>query len=508
MNKKIIIGSAIMVSVILTALIFLFFAYFGVLSPSNMLPRGKAMGQYESALDSGKYASSSMIAEGAGDAMYFQDYGTNAFVRTKDDRLSTFGLDVDTASYTVAKNFIMRGELPPPAAIRPEELINYFDYQYPDPMDKLGIYIEVAPSPFDEDIQMLRIGIKSRQDFRDKDAILTLVIDVSGSMNKENRLGLLKKSLRHLVEQLTSTDRVAIVKYNTQAVMVQDYTGNKQLLLDAIDSLSAQGSTNAEAGLKLGYSQADKAFRADSINRVIMLSDGVANVGNTSADSILSQLITYKQKGITLTAIGVGMGNYNDVLLEQLADKGDGNYYYINEFDEAKRVFQEQLSGTLQVIARDAKVQVDFNPDVVKRYRLIGYANREIADDEFRTASDGGEIGAGHQVTAIYELELKGDAGNLGKVYLRFTDPDTDAEREIYSEIYPGLGSFDAASDRFKMAVAVARFAQILKMSQPPPTIADVDRIVQSLEPLDDRETDFRDVIYNTKRLIEMEVSK
>lgn len=442
-------------------------------------------------------------------AMYFKDYGTNVFIDAARDRLSTFSLEKDTASYTLSKTYIMRGELPPTDAVRPEEFVNYFDYGYPNPKDDFGIYSEAAPSPFDNDIYLLRVGVKAFEDDDRKDAILTFVVDVSGSMNTENRLGLVKKSLKLLVENLGEGDQVAIVKYNTVAESVLGHTklDEKQKILDAIDSLSPGGSTNAEAGLLLGYQKASDAFQKGKINRVILLSDGVANVGNTGPDAILKEIGSYKQKGILITAIGVGMGNYNDVLLEQLADRGDGNYYYINDYDEAKEIFSKKLFSTLQTIAKDAKIQVEFNQDAISKYRLIGYENRAISDQAFRDDSkDAGELGSGHEATAIYELMIKNKDARLGKVYLRYKTPDTNISKELVSEIAEEnlKSGFDSSSDSFKLGVSAARFSQILKLTQPPPSISKVEEIVSGLDAKDDKVSDFKTVLYNARRLIEI----
>jgi Ca-activated chloride channel homolog len=244
---------------------------------------------------------------------------------------------------------------------------------------------------------------------------------------------------------------------------------------------------------------------------VILLSDGVANVGNTGADSILNQLADYKKKGISISAIGVGMGNYNDALLEQIADKGDGNYYYINDFSEAKKVFYQQLSSTLEIVAKDAKVQVEFNPDSVLRYRLIGYENRQIADEEFRNDSkDAGEIGKGHEVTAIYELELKDKTKNIGKISLRYIKPGNDAATELSFDIGTNSlkNTFPDSSDAFKLGICAARFAQILKMTAPPPSIEKVYSIADSITTNDENVNDFKTILSNAKRLIELKQTK
>ena len=528
MHKVAIIGIALAA----TLVILLLFGtmYFGVMAPSSLMASKEMAISSPSdfgvrhSTDSVNKISSTGSAESirapspktpsVPDAMYFEDYGTNVFVKSSEDRLSTFALDVDTASFTIAKNYIMRGMLPPTDAIRPEEFINYFSQEYSNPQNEdFTIYGEGAKSPFGDDIYYLKIGVKAKEAEKRLPVKLTFVVDVSGSMNTDNRLGLVKKSLRYLVDQLDEQDEIGIVKYNTEATIVNRHRTleNKQQILNAIDSLSAGGSTNAEDGLILGYELANEAFDSDYSNRVILLSDGVANVGNTDADSILGQLKSYKEKGIGLSAIGVGLGNYNDVLLEQIADKADGNYAYVNDFNEAKRVFSEQLTETLQVAAYDAKIQVDFNPDVVSEYRLIGYENRAIEDNSFRNdEEDAGELGAGHEATAIYELKLKNtnSIAGIGTVSLRWKDSDTKLAKEITREFTGSKDihqNFYDASERFRLSVAVARFAQILKLSHPPPSINTVYDIIQNIPPLDDTETDLGTVVYNAKRLIELE---
>ncbi|HSL44667.1 MAG TPA: von Willebrand factor type A domain-containing protein, partial [Anaerolineales bacterium] len=367
--------------------------------------------------------------------MFFEDYGVNPSIDTEDDSLSTFALDVDTGSYTVMRNYLSEGNLPPTDSVRVEEYINYFDQGYPIPPQHqaFGIYIDGAPAPFTqtERYQMLRVGIQGYQIPAEerKDASLTFVIDVSGSMDMDNRLGLVKRSLELLVEQLRPRDRVSIVVYGSEARVVLEPTpgSDKGRILEAIYSLHPEGATNAEAGIRLGYKMAMHAYNPGGINRVILCSDGVANVGETGPDAILEEIRHYVEEGVTLTTIGFGMDNYNDVLMEQLADNGDGFYAYVDDMREARRLFIDQITGTLQTIAMDAKVQVDFNPEVVMRYRLVGFENRAIADDEFRDNSvDAGEIGAGHSVTALYEVKLYPEAyGNIATVFMRWQDPDT-----------------------------------------------------------------------------------
>jgi len=408
---------------------------------------------------------------------FFEDYGVNPSIDTEDDHLSTFALDVDTGSYTIMRNYLKDGYTVPPDSVRVEEYVNYFDQGYtnPSPHQAFNIVVDGAPSPFTqtERYQMLRIGIQGYQvpDYERKDASLTFVIDVSGSMDMDNRLELVKRSLELLVEQLDRKDTVSIVVYGSNARVVLDPTpgSDKNAILRAIYRLETEGATNAEAGIRLGYKMAMRAYNPDGINRVILCSDGVANVGNTEANVILDEIRGHVEEGVTMTAIGFGMDNYNDTLMEQLADNGDGFYAYVDDMREAKRLFIDNLTSTLQTIAMDAKVQVDFNPEVVSRYRLVGFENRAIADEDFRDNSvDAGEIGAGHSVTALYEVKLYPEAyGNIATVYMRWEDPDTRQIVEISKDFAAGdlERSFERANPYFQRTVIVAEFAEILKES-------------------------------------------
>jgi Ca-activated chloride channel homolog len=409
--------------------------------------------------------------------MFFQDYGVNPSIDTEDDRLSTFALDVDTGSYTIMRNYLSEGNLPPSDSVRVEEYVNYFEQGYPNPPphQAFGIYVDGAPAPFtqSERYQMLRVGIQGYQvsDEERKDTSLTFVIDVSGSMDMDNRLELVKRSLELLVEQLRPRDRVSIVVYGSEARVVLEPTSGseKGMILEAIYSLHPEGATNAEAGIHLGYQMAMYAYNPEGINRVILCSDGVANVGQTGPEAILHEVRHYVEEGVTLTSIGFGMDNYNDVLMEQLADNGDGFYAYVDDMREAQHLFINQITGTLQTIAMDAKVQVDFNPQVVMRYRLVGFENRAIADEQFRDNTvDAGEIGAGHSVTALYEVKLYPEAyGNIATVFMRWQDPDTRQVVELARDFSTGelQGHFDYADPYFQRAVIVAEYAEILKKS-------------------------------------------
>lgn len=449
--------------------------------------------------------------------MFFEHYGVNPFVDTDEDHLSTFAIDVDTASYTLTRSYINRGSLPPKKAVRVEEFVNYFKYFYrPPESDAFAIYIEGAPSKFGNTPKhkMLKIGLKGKV-VKAKDrkpAVLTFVIDVSGSMGRENRLGLVKRALHMLVGQLGEGDRIGIVVYGTNARVItkpldMEY---RDALLDAIDRLRSEGSTNAEQGLLFGFQMARDFYREGHINRLILCSDGVANNGVTDAQGILKKVKGYAGDGIYLSTIGFGMGNYNDVLMEKLADKGNGNYAYVDDLDEAKRVFVENLTGMLQVIAKDVKIQVDFNPEVVRSYRLLGYENRDIADDKFRDDTvDAGEVGAGHSVSALYELKLHDTArGKLATVSLRYKDPDSSEVSEVSREVQASAlaDSFGEASENFRLAAAVAEFAEILRESYwaRGSKLSGVLELAKSLAPEFDNRKDvveFADLVARAKQL-------
>ena len=410
------------------------------------------------------------------DDVFFKNYGVNPFIDTEDDHFSTFGMDVDTASYSVTRRYLRDGHLPPPEAVRVEEFVNAFDYNYDPPLhEAFSLHIEGTPSKFGEGkrLQLLRIGIQGRvvPTENRKDAILTFVIDVSGSMARENRLGLVKRALTLLVKQLRPGDEVGIVVYGSHAKILLPHTGveAREEILDAINALAPEGSTNAEEGLRMGYDLALKNARFGNINRVILCSDGVANVGQTGHDAILREVHAQVEEGITLTTVGFGMGNFNDILMEQLANKGNGSYAYVDTLNEARRIFVENLTGTLQVIARDAKVQVEFNPQVVSRFRLLGYENRRLDHEDFRDDdADGGEIGSGHSVTALYEIKLhEGAVGQLATVFIRHEDPDTRQVTEVSKDIFAAEleDTFEDASPEFQLAAAIAEFAEILRDS-------------------------------------------
>ena len=412
--------------------------------------------------------------------VFARNYGTNPFVRTADDSLSTFALDVDTGSYTLVRNWIEARAIPPAELVRVEEFVNYFDQEYPAPVNgTFAVYADGAPTPFTASSRnhIVRIGIKAREvaEAARPDAILTFVVDVSGSMREGDRIGMVKSALTTLVDELRTTDSVAIVAYDRSAWVVLQPTQawNRDTIISAINRLEPGGSTNAEAGLTLGYDLAEASFVEGLINRVILASDGVANVGSTDAGGILWRIGEQASIGINLAAIGVGLGNYNDELLEQLADIGDGFYAYVDSHQEAERLFVEGLTGTLLTVAEEAKVQVNFNPATVEWYRLIGFENRAIADNQFRDDRvDAGEIGAGHEVTALYEVQLVEPASVLGStelatVYLRWREPGATAFSEL-----PGIlpanvlaDRFENADSRFQVDAVVAAYAEVLRHS-------------------------------------------
>ncbi|MBU8870043.1 MAG: von Willebrand factor type A domain-containing protein [Gemmatimonadales bacterium] len=418
--------------------------------------------------------------------MYFEHTGVNPFVATEDDSLSTFAVDVDNASWTLARNYLKRGMMPPKEAIRVEEFVNAFDAGWARcTEDIFNIHNDGSTSIFGPGYHLLRIGLvgKTVSAEQRKAANLVFVIDVSGSMNRENRLGLVKKALHILLDELQEGDRVGIVVYGSNGHILLEPTDieRRKTIELAIDELGPGGSTNAFEGLELAYSMSRRTYEAGKVHRLILCSDGVANHGaSTEAEEMLKMIRRSSDEGITLSTIGFGMGNYNDVLMEKLADKGDGNYFYVDELKEAERVFRENLTGLLQTIAGEVKVQVEFDKTAVKRWRLLGYENRDVADRDFRNdAVDAGEVGSGHQVTALYEIKLDErpspvhqDSIRLGTVRLRHEAPAHDLVRagqvqEIESPILLKnlKGDFASGSVWLRTQAVVAEFAEILRGS-------------------------------------------
>lgn len=331
------------------------------------------------------------------------------------DPVSTFSIDVDTGSYSNMRRILNQGMLPPKAAIRTEELLNYFSYNYQSPNDRSTPFLvntSLMKSPWDSNKHLLQVGIKAWEQTETTerpDANLVFLIDVSGSMNQANKLPLLKQALRMLSKQMSANDRISIVVYaGASGVVLEPTSGNDLIAIEtALTNLRAGGSTNGEAGIKLAYQMAEKGFIKDGINRILLATDGDFNVGQSSTDSLVELIEVKREKGIALSTIGFGSGNYNDHLMEQLADKGNGSYSYIDNLLEARKVLVDELDSQLITVASDVKLQLEFNPDLVAEYRLIGYENRTLAREDFNNDKvDAGEIGAGHTVTAVYELTL------------------------------------------------------------------------------------------------------
>lgn len=407
--------------------------------------------------------------------------------------LSTFSVDVDTGSYANVRSYLSMGQKPPKDAIREEAFINYFDYNYRVPEDKsqpFATYTELAPAPWSDERHILRIGLQGYDlpVSERKPSNLVFLVDVSGSMHDKNKLPLLVQSLTMMVKQLSASDTVSLVTYagNTESVLSPTKGNEKQTIIDALQKLQAGGGTHGESGIKMAYQAARKAFIKGGVNRIILATDGDFNVGTTNID-VLKEMIAEKRKqGISLTTLGFGRGNYNDAMMEQLANIGDGNHAYIDTLHEAQKVLLRQMSGTLQSIANDVKIQLEFNPAEVKEYRLIGYQNRLLKDEDFNNDNvDAGEIGAGHTVTALYELTLAGNKGQVDalryqqkqvvssndellQVKIRYKLPG-ETESKLISQVINKqqvLNDFDSASLDFKFATSVAAFAQKLKQSQ------------------------------------------
>ncbi len=414
-------------------------------------------------------------AEDLEDSNTFQDYGVRPFVDTARDPLSTFALDVDTASYAVGREWLNSGAVPPFESVRVEEYLNSFTYDYRAPSEGLNVEADGGPSPYDEDNVIVRIGVQAEQVSNSErpDASLTFVIDTSGSMDRSNRLELVKTSLIRLTEELGNADSVSIVTYSDNAEIILPPTSvrNSDEIIDAINRLQPTGSTNLEAGLQQGYDLANESFQLGGINRVVLASDGVANVGLTDPDGLARLIREDADRGIQLVTVGVGMGNFNDVVMEQLADKGDGFYAYVNDEREAEKLFGDDLVSTLLTVAIDGKIQVEFNEDVVEEYRLIGFENRAVLDSDFRNDDvDAGELGAGHQVTALYELKINSDfrnADQIGTAQLRWEDPEEGSVRETRLVLTPSMvdDRWNETADDFRLAVTVAAFAELLRES-------------------------------------------
>lgn len=424
----------------------------------------------------------------------------NAFHQSVTDPLSTFSVDVDTASYSSLRRMISQGLTPPKDAIRIEEMINYFDYDYAQPeIGAFAVNMEVAPALWNKKHRIVRVGIKGKEIQTDRRPASNLVflIDVSGSMNAPRRLPLVKSALGMLVEKLGSNDKISIVVYAGAAGLVLNPTtgDNKMQILRALDNLHAGGSTNGSSGIELAYKTAANNFIKGGVNRVILATDGDFNVGTTSRESLVEMVERNGKKNIYLSILGFGMGNYKDGLMETLSNKGNGNYAYIDSQLEARKVMVEQLSGTLVTIAKDVKIQVEFNPKFVESYRLVGYENRVLKSEDFNNdAKDAGDIGAGHTVTALYEIVPTGQNSTNSKIdslkyqseafkrpaiiaadnnsnelltlKIRYKKPDGDVSAKLEFTLMQKDCSFESTSESFKFASAVALFGMLLRNSE------------------------------------------
>ena len=419
----------------------------------------------------------------------------NQFLQATQNPLSTFSIDVDTASYAVVRRFLQGGTLPPKDAVRIEEMLNYFSYNYPVPSEEgpFSASVEVAQAPWALEHRLVRIGLKGQELGMEQrpSSNLVFLLDVSGSMQPANKLPLLKNAMRLLVDRLGEKDRVAIVVYAGASGLVLPSTSSDQKgeILAALENLRAGGSTNGGSGIRLAYQTAVSNFITGGVNRVILATDGDFNVGTTNQGDLTRLIEDNAKSGVFLTVLGFGMGNYKDSTLEKLADMGNGNYAYIDTINEARKVLVDEINSTLVTIAKDVKIQIEFNPLQVSAYRLIGYENRLLRKEDFNDdTKDAGEIGAGHTVTALYEivpagkgLQIPGvdplkyqspmgttevaQSGELLTLKLRYKQPDGETSRLLEFPVRDGDKAYSQASQDFKFAAAVASFGMILRES-------------------------------------------
>ena len=423
----------------------------------------------------------------------YAHFDDNPLKRAVEQPVSTFSIDVDTGSYANVRRMLTEGRLPPADAVRVEELINYFAYEDPLPKDRSEPFLattEVGPNPWNPATKLLRIGIRA-WDLPAEDlpaANLVFLVDVSGSMQSPDKLPLLKQSLRLLAKSLDHEDRLSLVVYaGASGVVLEPTAGDRQAkIFAAIDGLEAGGSTNGGAGIVLAYAQAREAFIAGGINRVILATDGDFNVGTVDHEALVNIVERERVSGVSLTTLGFGTGNYNDQLMEQLADHGNGNHAYIDSLLEAQKVLVDEMGATLHTVAKDVKIQIEFNPAVVSEYRLVGYENRILAREDFNNDQvDAGEIGAGHSIVALYEIALQGHSGErvdplrygtkpasvpvkrdeIGFLRLRFKRPERERSELLeypvrVADAKPEIGR---TSDDFRFAAAVAAFGQRLR---------------------------------------------
>ena len=453
-----------------------------------------------------------------------ENYGpvqVNAFVETEGDPLATFAVDVDTGSYTLMRRDVLQGQLPVPGGVRVEEYVNFFKYADPAPApesdDPFAIHLEAAPSPFGEGLHLLRVHLagKAVQASERPRANLVFLVDVSGSMAASGKLDLVQFALTRLTESLRPDDTVALVVYAGEVGTALEPTpaSRKDTIIEAIQGLGAGGSTNGEGGIRAAYALAGDHFIEGGINRVFLCTDGDFNVGLTG-QALVDLIEDERDRGITLTTLGFGSGNYNDRDMEALADHGNGHYLYIDGVDEAERALVRDLGATLQVIAKDAKVQVTFDPEVVRRWRLIGYENRDVADRDFdNDRVDGGEIGAGHRVTAFFELDLRpgalevGSEASLASIAVRAKAPDGQRSTETTALLPTSAlhNDVDSASTDFRFGAAVAEFAEVLRRSPyaeaPTRSLNDLERLARDAADGDTERQAFVDLVERVRGL-------
>ena len=416
----------------------------------------------------------------------------NNFKDVTNAPLSTFSIDVDTASYSNMRRFINMGKLPPIDAVRTEELLNYFTYDYPEPTGEhpFSVTTEVQESPWNPGRKLVMVGLQGKHLKTEElpPSNLVFLIDISGSMSSPNKLPLLKEAFKMLVKQLRPQDKVAIVVYaSTTGILMESTPGSeKDKIIAKIDSLRAGGSTSGGEGLKLAYKVARENFSSTANNRVILATDGDFNVGPSSDGELVRLIESFRNDGVFLSVLGFGMGNVKDSKMELLADKGNGNYAYIDNMLEAKKVLVSQMAGTLHTIAKDVKIQIEFNPAQVKSYRLIGYENRVLEDRDFNDdKKDAGDMGAGHSVTALYEIILAGSpettssvdplkyqkpsivpSDEMMQVKIRYKKPKEDTSILMTTVISGKNESLSAASENFRFAAAVVEYGMLLRKSE------------------------------------------
>ena len=420
----------------------------------------------------------------------YDDLPENRFVKALDQPQSTFAIDVDTAAYSNLRRMLQAGQLPPKGAVRLEELVNYFPYDYPEPASEhpLDVYVQAAACPWQADHQLVRIALKGKAISTEERSAANLVflVDVSGSMQAENKLPLVQQSLKLLVKELKEEDRVAIVLYagSSGCALPSTSAGNASAIIAAIEEMRAGGSTNGAQGIQLAYQIAEKNFVSTGLNRVILCTDGDFNVGITNHSDLVDLISAKAKQNVFLTVLGYGCGNLKDSTMERLADHGNGNYAYIDSLLEARKVLAQQVGSTLNTIAKDVKIQVDFNPSLVGSYRLLGYENRVMSNQDFRNdARDAGELGAGHTVTAFYEIvpatqkdssnvrgsefvtaQLKDDRQTLLTVNLRYHRPTGKTATEFQKRLL--VSDSGEVDNDFQFATAVIGYGMLLRDSE------------------------------------------